>query len=32
MIVEEWAGDDLAALLYQVGAYTPPWLSGASSS
>jgi predicted ester cyclase len=32
MIVEEWAGDDLAAILYQVGAYTPPWLSGASSS
>jgi predicted ester cyclase len=30
-IVEEWAGDDLAAILYQVGAYTPPWLSGASS-
>lgn len=32
LIVEEWAGDDLAAILYQVGAYTPPWLSGASSS
>ena len=32
MIVEEWAGDDLAAILYQVGAYTPPWLSGTSSS
>jgi len=31
MIVEEWAGDDLAAILYQVGAYTPPWLSAASS-
>jgi predicted ester cyclase len=29
MIVEEWAGDDLAAILYQVGAYTPPWLSEA---
>jgi len=28
MIVEEWAGDDLAAILHQVGAYTPPWLSG----
>jgi predicted ester cyclase len=26
-IVEEWAGDDLAAILHQVGAYTPPWLS-----
>jgi predicted ester cyclase len=32
MIVEEWAGDDLAAILYQVGAYTPPWLAGTSSS
>ena len=31
MIVEEWAGDDQAAILYQVGAYTPPWLAGASS-
>jgi predicted ester cyclase len=31
MIVEEWAGDDLAAILYQVGAYTPPWLSGRQS-
>jgi len=31
MVVEEWAGDDMAAILYQVGAYTPPWLSGASS-
>lgn len=30
-IVEEWAGDDLAAILHQVGAYTPPWLAGASS-
>jgi predicted ester cyclase len=28
-IVAEWAGDDLAAILYQVGAYTPPWLSEA---
>ncbi|MEA2195942.1 MAG: hypothetical protein QOG42_2704 [Solirubrobacteraceae bacterium] len=27
-IVEEWAGDDVAAILYQVGAYTPPWLVG----
>ena len=32
MIVEEWAGDDVAAILHQVGAYTPPWLSGTSSS
>jgi predicted ester cyclase len=31
MILEEWAGDDLAAILYQIGAYTPPWLSSASS-
>jgi predicted ester cyclase len=29
MIVEEWAGDDLAAIMTQVGAFTPPWLSGA---
>lgn len=27
MIVEEWAADDLTAILHQVGAYTPPWLS-----
>jgi hypothetical protein len=27
MIVEEWAGDDITAILHQVGAYTPPWLS-----
>ncbi len=27
MIVEEWAGDDTTAILYQVGAYTPPWLA-----
>ncbi len=26
MIVEEYAGDDMTAILYQVGAYTPPWL------
>ena len=26
-ITEEWAADDLAAILHQVGAYTPPWLS-----
>ncbi len=26
MIVEEWAADDMAAILYQLGAYTPPWL------
>jgi SnoaL-like polyketide cyclase len=26
MIVEEWAADDMAAILYQMGAYTPPWL------
>jgi predicted ester cyclase len=27
MIVEEWAADDTLAILHQVGAYTPPWLS-----
>jgi hypothetical protein len=27
MIVEEWAADDATAILYQVGAYTPPWLA-----
>jgi len=26
-ISEEWAADDLTAILHQVGAYTPPWLS-----
>jgi steroid delta-isomerase-like uncharacterized protein len=26
-ISEEWAADDLTAILNQVGAYTPPWLS-----
>lgn len=26
-ISEEWAGDDLTAILHQVDAYTPPWLS-----
>jgi len=26
-ITEEWAADDLTAILYQVGAYTPPWIS-----
>src|ERR1700761_3942398 len=26
-ITEEWAADDMAAILHQVGAYTPPWLS-----
>jgi predicted ester cyclase len=25
-ISEEWAGDDTTAILYQTGAYTPPWL------
>jgi predicted ester cyclase len=27
MIAEEWAADDTTAILHQVGAYTPPWLS-----
>ena len=25
-IVEEWAADDMVAVLHQLGAYTPPWL------
>jgi predicted ester cyclase len=25
-IAEEWAADDTAAVLYQVGAFVPPWL------
>ena len=25
-IVEEWAADDMAAILHQLGDYTPPWL------
>jgi predicted ester cyclase len=27
-IVEEWVGDDLLAILVNLGAYTPPWLEG----
>jgi steroid delta-isomerase-like uncharacterized protein len=26
-IVEEWSSPDMTNILYQVGAYTPPWLS-----
>src|ERR1700683_2674985 len=26
-IIEEWGAGDLTAILPQVGAYTPPWLS-----
>src|SRR6201994_2455068 len=26
-ISEEWAADDMTAILHQVEAYTPPWLS-----
>ena len=26
-ISEEWAADDLTAILHAVGAYTPPWIS-----
>jgi predicted ester cyclase len=26
-ISEEWAADDLTAILHSVGAYTPPWLA-----
>lgn len=29
-VVEEWAGDELGAIPYQVGAYTP-WLSGSQA-
>jgi predicted ester cyclase len=25
-VVEEWASDDMAAILHQVGAYSPPWV------
>ena len=27
MITEEWAADDATAILHQLGAYTPPWLT-----
>src|SRR5580693_5240283 len=27
MIAEEWAADDATAILHQLGAYTPPWLT-----
>jgi predicted ester cyclase len=27
-IVEEWAGDDMLAILVNLGVYTPPWLRG----
>jgi predicted ester cyclase len=27
MVVEEWFGGDVTNMLYQLGAYTPPWLS-----
>lgn len=26
-IAEEWAADDMLAILQQIGAYTPPWLN-----
>jgi predicted ester cyclase len=26
-ISEEWAADDMTAILHQVGAYTSPWIS-----
>src|ERR1700675_3791927 len=26
-IVEEWSSPDMANILHQVGAYTPPWIS-----
>jgi predicted ester cyclase len=24
-ISEEWAGDDIAAIMTQIGAFNPPW-------
>ena len=27
-ITEEWAAEDTLAIVYGVGAYTPPWLAG----
>jgi predicted ester cyclase len=27
-IVEEWAADDMLAVLIGLGVYTPPWLAG----
>jgi predicted ester cyclase len=27
-IVEEWAADDMPAVLVDLGVYTPPWLGG----
>jgi predicted ester cyclase len=29
-ITEEWAADDLTAILHAVGAYTPPWVASRS--
>jgi predicted ester cyclase len=29
-IVEEWAADDVLAILHGVGAYSPPWLTSRS--
>jgi predicted SnoaL-like aldol condensation-catalyzing enzyme len=26
-IAEEWAADDLTAILHDMGVYSPPWLS-----
>jgi steroid delta-isomerase-like uncharacterized protein len=26
-ITEEWSSPDVASILYQIGAYTPPWIS-----
>ena len=31
MIVEEWAADDTAATMYQLGAFMPPWLSASQA-
>jgi predicted ester cyclase len=26
-ITEEWSSPDVTSILYQIGAYTPPWIS-----
>jgi steroid delta-isomerase-like uncharacterized protein len=31
-IVEEWSSPDMTNILYQLGAYTPPWLSSSDGN
>jgi steroid delta-isomerase-like uncharacterized protein len=31
-IVEEWSSPDMTNILYQLGAYTPPWISDPTRS